>query len=143
MNPLWWIGIAGVLAIAEIVSLDLVLIMFAGGALAAAGAGALGAPLWAQIVVFVIASVMLLGLLRPWLLRNWRERVPLEETNTAAHIGRAALVVSPVDAVTGRIKLVGEVWTARTAGAGTKIPSGSQVRVIAIDGATAVVEPLD
>ncbi|WP_251151430.1 NfeD family protein [Cellulosimicrobium sp. Marseille-Q4280] len=142
MDWLWWVGGALVFALIEIISLDLVLIMFAGGALAAAGVNAAGGPLWLQILTFAVVSVILLLTLRPWLLRGLRDRVPLAETNVAAHVGRAALVVDQVTEVGGRVKLVGEVWTARTEPDAAAIPAGTDVRVLRIDGATAVVAPL-
>lgn len=140
MNPLWWVGIALVLVVIEIISLDLVLIMFAGGALSAGLTGYLGGPVWAQVLVFAVVSLLLLAALRPWLLRSLRGRVRLEETGTAALVGKEAQVVAEVDATTGRVKLVGEVWTARTTSAEPLVP-GTRVRVVAIEGATAVVEP--
>ena len=141
-QPLWWIAIAVVLALIEVISLDLVLFMLAGGALAGAGMAALGTPVWAQILVALVVAVLLLATLRPWLLRNWRERTTFVETNAAAHVGRTAQVVSIVDAANGRVKLEGEVWSARAAATDMQIPEGANVRVVRIDGATAVVEPL-
>jgi membrane protein implicated in regulation of membrane protease activity len=141
MGWLWWVGLALVFAILEILSLDLVLIMFAGGCLAGAAAWALGAPLGVQIVVAALASVLLLGTLRPFLLKRLRERTPLVETNSAALVGREAVVVSTVTLEGGRVKLNGEVWSARVDAAQT-IPPGTEVRVARIDGATAVVAPL-
>ncbi|MDM7830964.1 NfeD family protein [Cellulomonas edaphi] len=140
MDWLWWVGGALVLGILEMLSLDLVLIMFAGGALAGAVAAALGAPIGVQILVAALTSVVLLASLRPWLLRRLRRRVPLEETNAAALVGRGAVVVATVTPEGGRVKLNGEVWSARTTLA-EAIPPGAQVRVDRIDGATAVVEP--
>src|SRR6478609_733488 len=142
MDWLWWVGGALLFALIEIISLDLVLIMFAGGALAAAGVNAAGGPLWLQIAMFAVVSVILLLTLRPWLLRHLKERVPLAQTNVAAHVGRAALVVDRVTEVGGRVKLVGEVWTARTEPDAPPIPAGADVRVLRIYGATAVVAPL-
>jgi len=141
-QPLWWIAIAVVFALVEVISLDLVLLMLAGGALAGAGAAGLGAPVWGQIIVALVVATLLLAALRPWLLRNWRKSKNFVETNAAALVGRTAQVVSPVDAATGRVKLVGEVWSARTEGADLELPEGASVRVVRIDGATAVVEPL-
>nr|WP_255372088.1 NfeD family protein [Cellulosimicrobium sp. CUA-896] len=115
--------------------------MFAGGALAAAGVSAAGGPLWLQIVTFAVVSVVLLLTLRPYLLRHLRDRVPLAETNVAAHVGRAALVVDRVSEIGGRVKLAGEVWTARTEPGAPEVPAGAEVRVVRIDGATAVVAP--
>ena len=141
MGWLWWVGGGLVLGILEMLSLDLVLIMFAGGALAGAAAYALGAPLAVQILVAGITAVVLLLTLRPWLLRHLKGRVDLPETNAAALVGRPAVVVSTVDGTTGRVKLAGEVWSARTADGGS-LPPGAAVSVTRIDGATAVVSPL-
>ncbi|MBU4214923.1 MAG: NfeD family protein [Actinobacteria bacterium] len=142
MAWLWWVGAALVLGIVEMLTLSLVLVMLAGGALAGALASLLGAPLWVQIVVAVLVATVLLTTLRPWLLRRLRRRIPLEETNAAALVGRPAVVVAAVDVATGRVKLAGEVWSARTE-AGVVLPPGAPVTVTRIDGATAVVVPLD
>ncbi|CAL8979228.1 hypothetical protein CELL_03116 [Cellulomonas sp. T2.31MG-18] len=142
MSWLWWIGIALVLGILEMVSVALVLVMLAGGALAGALAAALGASLGLQVVVAGVVSALLLATLRPWLLRHWRNRVPLTETNATAYVGRAAQVVSPVTDTEGRIKIGGVVWTARSA-SGARIEPGEDAVVVRIDGATALVEPSD
>ncbi|WP_029253283.1 NfeD family protein [Paraoerskovia marina] len=139
MAWLWWLGGAAVLALLEIVSLDLVLIMFAGGALAAAGTAGLGAPVWVQILAFLVTSGLLLFALRPWLLRSLRSRMTLTETNAAAQVGRMAVVLEDVTELHGRIKLAGEVWSARTEDEAPSLPVGTEVRVLRIDGATAVV----
>ena len=140
MDWLWWWGAALLLIVIEVVSLDLVLLMFAGGAIAAGIATMLGAAFPLQIVVFAVVSVLLLVSIRPWLLRHLRDRVPLVETNAAAQVGRLAMVVQEVDVHGGRIKLSGEVWSARSAHEGVRRAVGTEVRVVAIDGATAVID---
>jgi membrane protein implicated in regulation of membrane protease activity len=144
---LWWLGAAIVLAVIEMLSLDLVLIMLAGGAAAGAVTAAAGGPFWLQIIVACVVAALLLFSLRPWLLRHLRDRVPLVETNAAAHVGRLAVVVSDVTETSGRVKLAGEVWSARLVDDGIpdssgRVTEGSEVRVVRIDGATAVVEPV-
>ena len=139
MDWYWWVAAAFLLVVVEMVSLDLVLIMFAGGAVAAAVASALGSSLIVQIFVFGIVSTLLLFALRPWLLKYLRQRTPLTETNATAQVGRTGTVVAEVTDDGGRIKLFGEVWTARSA-AGQRFPVGTDVKVVRIDGATAVVE---
>ena len=141
MGWLWWIGAALVLGILEMLSLDLVLAMFAGGAIAGAIAYLFGATVPVQFVVAALTSVLLLFTLRPWLLRHLRARMPLVETNAAALVGREAVVVSTVTGEGGRVKLPGEVWSARVDAVQT-IPPGTEVRVTRIDGATAVVAPV-
>lgn len=143
MGWLWWLGGALVLGILEIFILDLIFLMLAAGALVGAAANALGAPLPVQIVAAAVASLLMLFALRPFLLRRLRERTSLVETNTAALVGRSAVVVAPTDLEGGRVKLAGEVWSARALGGGTTFPAGVEVRVARIDGATAVVEPVD
>lgn len=141
MAWLWWLGAALVLGIAEVLSLGLVLLMFAGGALAGAIAAALGANVVVQALVAVAVSVILLMALRPWLLRHLRRRQPLVETNAPALVGRDGVAVTPVAPEGGRVKIGGEVWTARTSGA--RLATGTRVRIARIDGATAVVELIE
>lgn len=140
MAWLWWAGAALIFALVELLSLDFVFIMFAGGALAAAGANAAGLPLWVQAIVFVVASVVLLVTLRPTLIRHLRNTTPLAPTNTEANVGRTAAVVEDVSTASGLIKLSGEVWSARSVPGSPLLPAGASVRVVQIDGATAVVE---
>jgi membrane protein implicated in regulation of membrane protease activity len=136
---LWWVGGALLLAIAETVSVQLVFLMFAGGALVGALASALGATVSVQIVAAAVTSLLLLFALRPWLLRHLRLRVPLVETNSAALVARQAVVVATTTGDGGRVKIGGEVWTARAAHEGDVYRPGSEVRVVRIEGATAVV----
>jgi membrane protein implicated in regulation of membrane protease activity len=137
-----WVAVALVLGVVEVMIVDLVFLMFAGGALAAALAGGLGAPLWVQVVVFCFVSAVLLVAVRPWALRTFKKSVPELATNVAAHVGRTAVVLIDVTPHAGRVKLAGEVWTARAAAQQAVLPVGSLVRVVRIDGATAVVEPV-
>jgi membrane protein implicated in regulation of membrane protease activity len=136
---LWWVGGALLLAIAETVSVQLVFLMFAGGALVGALASALGAAEPTQIVAAAATSLLLLFALRPWLLRRVRLRVPLVETNSAAIVARDAVVVVTTTEDGGRVKIGGEVWTARAAHEGDVYQPGAEVRVVRIEGATAVV----
>jgi membrane protein implicated in regulation of membrane protease activity len=114
--------------------------MLAGGALGGALGSALGLPVPLQIVLAAVTSLLLLFALRPWLLRHLRRRTELVETNSAALVGRTAVVVAPTDDGGGRVKLSGEVWSARAALPGALFATGADVRVVRIDGATVVVD---
>jgi membrane protein implicated in regulation of membrane protease activity len=142
MEWLWWIGAALLFAVVEVVTLSFVLIMFAGGALAAAIACAFGWPFWAQVVVFGIVSTILLLTFRRYLVHRFRTSTPVARTNADALVGREAVAIAAVSESDGRVKLGGEVWTARVARGAGAVASGEHVRVVRIDGATAVVEPL-
>jgi membrane protein implicated in regulation of membrane protease activity len=134
-----WVGVALVAAVAEVASLDFVLLMFAGGALTAAAAAGLGAGVEIQVLVFAVFSTILLLVARPPLLR-WSRSAKGARTGVAGLIGRQAAVLEEVSGTGGRVKLAGEVWSARSGGGGRVFPEGASVTVLRIDGATAVVD---
>jgi membrane protein implicated in regulation of membrane protease activity len=137
-----WLGLAIVLGLVEFTTMDLVFLMLAGGALAGAAAGLVGAPLLLQAIVAILASAALLGVVRPVARRHLK--TPLEaRTGVAALVGRDAVVTEQVDAYQGRVKLAGEIWSARSFDDRETIPPGTRVHVVEIDGATAVVFPAD
>ncbi len=141
MQSMWWFIGAILLGIAEIFTLDLMLIMLAGGAIAAGTAALLGAPVWLSIMIFCLVAALLLFTLRPYLLKALRARGEVVETNAAALVGKFARTIDDVTATSGRVKLVGEVWSARVADGVDSIPEDTQVTVVAINGATAIVAP--
>jgi membrane protein implicated in regulation of membrane protease activity len=132
-----WVGVAVVLAVVELMSLDLVLLMFALGALGAAVAAGLGGPIWLALLVFAVVSTALLFLVRPPLVERLHAG-PTLQTGHQNLVGRDALVIEPVDSRSGRVKLASEEWSARTEGTET-FDTGAEVSVTRIDGATAVV----
>jgi membrane protein implicated in regulation of membrane protease activity len=132
-----WVGVAVVLAVVELMSLDLVLLMFALGALGAAVVAGLGGPVWLALLVFAVVSTALLFLVRPPLVERLHAG-PTLQTGHQNLVGHDALVVEPVDSRSGRVQLAGELWSARTDGDGS-FDTGVEVHVIRIDGATAVV----
>ncbi len=136
-----WLALFLLLLVVEVLVVDLLWLMFAGGALAATVAALAGAPLVIQVAVFGVVSVLLLVAIRPWALRKFKKPDKFSATNVHALIGLEAVVVLPVSAQGGRVKIGGEVWTARLDAAGS-LPAGAKVTVAAIEGATAVVVPL-
>ncbi|SEJ69396.1 NfeD family protein [Demequina mangrovi] len=139
---LWWFIAAMVLGAVEIFTLDLLFIMLAGGAIAGGVAALLGAPWWLSVIIALAVAAALIGGLRPFLLRSLRAKGEgAASTNTAALVGREARAIDAVTETTGRVKLNGEVWSARTEDDAPAIPEGSDVTVLRIDGATAVVAP--
>ncbi|MFJ3706371.1 MULTISPECIES: NfeD family protein [Streptomyces] len=112
--------------------------MFAVGAVAAAVVAALGGGVVAQVLVFVLVSVALIAVVRPIAARHRASRSP-HATGIDALKGRQAVVLERVDGSGGRIKLAGEVWSARSLDADQIFEPGRQVDVVDIDGATAVV----
>lgn len=138
-GALIWLVVALGLAGAEALTGDMFLLMLGGGALAAAASSWLfDFPIWADGVVFLLVSVLLVVGVRPALRRRLQSSTP-PETGIAALEGRNALVLDRVSAHAGQVKLDGEVWTARPLDAHQVYEPGDQVTVMHIDGATAVV----
>lgn len=134
-----WLIFAVALAGAEALTGDMFLLMLAGGAGAAAAASWLtNWPIWADGAVFLVVSVALLVLVRPALRRRLTAGTGID-TGIDALPGKSALVLDRIAQQQGRVKLDGEVWTARPFNDGDVYESGEQVTVMRIDGATAVV----
>jgi membrane protein implicated in regulation of membrane protease activity len=138
-NPwLAWVAVALVLAAIEAATVDFVFVMLAAGALASAIAASFGAGFALQIVVGVVVAVALLVAVRPWLKRRFNTGAG-DTIGAASLVGRTAWVLQTVTATDGRVKLAGETWSARLAEGGTPCTPGQQVRVVSIQGATAIV----
>lgn len=135
---IWLIG-SGLLAVAEVFTLDLVLLMFAGAALATAGVAVLGAPVLVQLITFIVVSVGLLFVVRPIAARHLRDRTPGQIDGAQVYIGRLGVVTQPVDEHRGRIKIGGDEWSAVSQTSIEQFDVGAKVRVMEIRGATAVV----
>jgi membrane protein implicated in regulation of membrane protease activity len=91
-----------------------------------------------QFAVFLMVSVALLVFVRPIALRHLRQG-PGMRMGMEALTGASALVLEKVDEHGGRIKLRGEVWSARSYEPGRVFDPGQQVSVAQIDGATALI----
>ena len=134
-----WLVVALGLAGAEALTGDLFLLMLGGGALAAAGTAAVfDWPVWADGVVFLVVSILLLLLVRPALRKRFTSG-PALESGMEALEGKSALVLGRVSQHEGQVKLEGEVWTARPLNDHDVYEPGDEVTVMHIDGATAVV----
>jgi membrane protein implicated in regulation of membrane protease activity len=112
--------------------------MFAIGAVAAYAVAARGVGIVAQVLVFVAVSVALIAVVRSVAARQRSQR-PQLASGIDALKGRQAVVLERVDSDGGRIKLAGEIWSARTLDADQVCEMGQQVDVVEIDGATAIV----
>jgi membrane protein implicated in regulation of membrane protease activity len=136
-----WIVLGVVLAIAEMFTVSLLLIMFAAGALAAAGAAALGAPVPAQVLVFAAVSALTVGGIRPIIRRHQLSASETGDTpfGIEAMQNAPATVLEQVDAAHGVVKIDGETWTARSFDSSETFQPGDRVRVMKVRGTTVFV----
>jgi membrane protein implicated in regulation of membrane protease activity len=134
----WWLIGAVALGIPLVVTAMPEFGMFAVGAVAAAVVAALGGGAVAQVVVFAVVSVALVAVVRPIARRHTVQR-PHLASGVDALKGKQAVVLERVDGAGGRIKLAGEVWSARTLDRSLSFDVGQEVDVVEIEGATAIV----
>ena len=134
-----WLIVMIVLLVIEGVVPGLISIWFALGALAAIIAAAVGAPLWLQVVWFLLVSVVTLALTRPLAKKYVNSKV--QPTNADVLIGRECLVTEDIDNIlgTGKVTVNGMDWTARSEADGLRYPKDSVVTAVRIEGVKLIV----
>ena len=134
-----WVAMALVLGAIEVASVDFVFSMLAGGALAGALAAAFGASFPVQVIVSVVVAAALLLMVRPVAKRYFTVPEGHGGIGVGAQVGRLAQVLETVSEHDGRVKLGGETWSARSQPGAAPMMPGQEVRVVSIQGATAIV----
>ena len=137
-----WLGLTILLGLAEMVSLDFMLLMLAGGAAVGMIAAMVGAPVALQVVLASVAA--LAALLRgPSERRQAHAPGPDLALGHGKLVGQQGLVTERITAMDpGRIKLAGEIWSAQPYDETLVIEPGETVDILQIKGATALVHPV-
>ena len=134
-----WAIVAVGLAVGEVLTPGLFFLgPVALAAVAAAVIAAVGAGLGVELAVFIVGSIAGLALLRPIARRHLHMPARIR-TGSAALVGARAVAVERIDARGGRVKIGGEVWSARAFDEAQVIEPGSRVEIVKIEGATALV----
>jgi membrane protein implicated in regulation of membrane protease activity len=135
-----WAIAACLFGIGEMLTTSFFLAPFALGAGLAALTDALGAGGLGSWIVFVVVSLLTLGIVRP-IARSHMTVPPRIRTGSAALIGKQAIVLERIanDEGVGCVKIDGEVWTARAFDEDEVIERGTRVQIVDIKGATALV----
>ena len=134
-----WAIAALLLAVGEIFTPGLFFLgPIAIAAVAAAFVSLAFSAVWIQLLVFAGAALASLALLRP-IARAHLRMPPALRTGTAALQGARALVLQRVDQNGGRVKIGGEEWSARAYMPDQVLEPGTEVEVVKIEGATALV----
>ena len=135
---LMWMILIAIFIVVEIITLGLTTVWFVGGAVVALIAGAVGADIGIQVVLFFVVSVALLFFVRPSACRRFNShRV---KTDIETIIGAEGKVLETIDNFNqkGVVALAGKEWTARSAYASI-IPEGAKVSVVEISGVKLIV----
>lgn len=136
-----WLGLSILLFIIEAVTVNLVTIWFALGALGAMLTAIAGLGTGIQILVFAVISVILLMFTRPLAVKCIKKT----PTNSDGLVGKHAVVTKDVNNITasGEAKINGKFWTARSENENITIPAGSIVEVVSISGVKLIVRPVE
>lgn len=136
----FWLVVLVALVVIELLTMGLTTVWFAGGALVATIAALFHAPLFLQIILFLLVSALLLFFTRPLAVKYFnKDRV---RTNAESLVGRQAIVISEIDNLQGigQVNVGGMEWSARTRVDGVRLPVGTVATVLAINGVKLVVE---
>ena len=137
--------LAGLAFVGELLSVSFFLLFFALGAVVALALAFAGLGLTAQAIGFIVASVVSMLVLRPALLNRLSLRGGEAYAGHRGITGESAVVTEAIEAGgKGTVRVgSGEFWTARAMYTGEGIGKGAKVRVLDIDGLTALVEPVE
>lgn len=139
---IWAILVTGFLILEAACPIHLVSLWFAAGALTAAVAAWLTAPIWLQATLFVVVSCALLAAFWPVVRKYLNPKVTA--TNVDSIIGATAIVTEDIHntEATGHVKLNGMPWTARST-TGDPIEAGTKVTINRIEGVKVFVTPVE
>lgn len=138
MMVVWLVVLIVTIAI-EVGTLGLTSIWFAGGALAALIVAVFSLPVWLQILIFFVVSLLLLVFTRPIAVKYFnRDRV---RTNVESMVGRQAIVISEIDNLQGigQVTVGGQEWSARSEDDKVNMAVGTVVVVVAVSGVKLIV----
>ena len=138
---IFWGGAIVVFLILEAATAGIASIWFALGSLASLICAALNAPLWLQILWFVLVSGGTLYFTRPLAKKYVNQKA--QPTNADMNLGMQGIVTETINnlAALGSVKIGGKLWTARS-NTGSVIAEGTLVVAIAIEGVKLIVQEL-
>lgn len=136
-----WAALAVLLGVAELFSLDLILLMLAAGAVVGVVTATIGLPVSLQFLAAAATSIAMLALVRPGVVKRLHHGPDLVQGHDKL-IGKTGVVLERVSTDGGQVRISGEVWSARPYDDDDVIEVGSRVDIFAIRGATAVVHKI-
>lgn len=138
-----WLVLIAVFLVIEMLTLDFTFLMLSFGSAVGLITDLVGLPVWAQVIVAAAAAALFILFLRPPLLRRLRRGEDPTKSNVDALLDLRGIALHDITQVSGQVKLSnGDTWTARSASA-VPIPQGATVAISAINGATAIVRPVN
>jgi len=139
-----WAALILIFLVIEIFTLDFTFLMLGVASIGGVASALLGVPWFFQLLIVAVLAVLLIFTVRPPMLRALRKGGDETPSNVEALIGLRGTVSTAFTDGSGHVKLSnGDTWTSRSAATAVDLPLGDKVVVVAIEGATAVVAPLE
>ncbi|MBO5994013.1 MAG: NfeD family protein [Firmicutes bacterium] len=140
ISMVWvWLAVAIIFIIIEAITVGLATIWFAAGALVGLVLALFKVPVLAQIIIFLIVSLVLLGTTRKVFVNKLK--TGSQKTNVDALVGEEAVVLEDITPFnTGLVKVKGQNWTAVAYDKEATIKAGESVKVEAIEGVKLIVK---
>lgn len=135
---LCWLAIFIIFLIVEILTVNLITIWFAFGAIAAMILSIFTNNIFWQVITFILISIICLLITKKYYKKNKLiKTIPTNLDMVIGKIGITTKAISPQES--GEVKVMGKIWTAV---ASTQIPDNTRVKILLIDGVKLVVEAL-
>ncbi len=139
-----WLGILIIAIIVEFLTEELISVWFIGGAALALILSSFAyeaIPWWAELIVFVGVSLLLLLIVRP-LAKEYLTKDQVD-SNADTMVGKLGILTKDVTELDyGEVKISGNLWRAVLPAGEKEIKEGTKVKVIAIEGNKLIVKPL-
>ncbi len=137
--PYIWIGFAVVMAVCEAATAQLVSVWFVIGAICAAIATIFTGSLIIQSLIFLTVSLVALIVTKP-IVKKIKKNNKKVNTNSDRLVGQIGDVLFDIEDAQsiGQVKVMGEIWSARSDFA--PIRKGTKIKVLAIEGVKLLVE---
>lgn len=138
-----WLVLIAIFLVIEMLTLDFTFLMLSFGGAVGLVTDLIGLPVWVQVIIAAAAAAVFILLLRPPLLKRLRRGEDPTKSNVDALLDLRGIALHDITQISGQVKLSnGDTWTARAA-TSMPIPQGAPIAVSAINGATAIVRPIN
>ena len=133
-----WIGVIVLAIVAEALTVQFVSIWFVAGGVAGLIANAMNVPVWPQVLIAAVVTLLLLLCTRSFVSRKLMPKK--SRTNSDRYIGESGIVLEEVNNMEdkGQVKVMDKIWTARSDD-GSLISKGAAVKVLRIEGVKVIV----
>ena len=139
MSTAIWIAAIIIFGVVEAVTAGLTSIWFVLGSMAGLVAAVCNGPIWLQVTLFFVVSIVALAATRPLVTKLMKKDI--KPTNADRVLGGSARVTERIDndVPTGAVYIDGKTWSARSS-TGEIIEPDAMVRVIRMEGVKLYVE---